>query len=478
MRAFLVRVGIDQAFGHWNAPIDPESGEFVYVPIPEKRGTRFQAGMATGYGPFRAALGAFARGRPGISPASTSLPTALDALDAHLDPDFERLTYGDNGLRRGKGLAELKPGDVVVFFAGLRPITPVAQKLIYAIVGVFRLAEAWRLREVPSSRWAENAHTRKERHGPDDIVLWGSRGSSGRLRRALPIGSYRDGAYRVRPDLLESWGGLSCRDGFIQRSAVPPEFLEPNRFLEWFDSQAPELLAANNPGREVGRKERLILVHLRQPRSTPGESRTDPLYEFGSFGLTGCHRDNLLSDTSASGARLAFVQPGPGAMRVVYVTPPVTVKDHGRRREARWAPAEMPLRYSLGILLVNNQGETELPRIKAMLMGVRRSSWVARVSSAFRSRAAPLPDAAAAELLRAWEDRLRLGGRNRCTKYWQALPRLPSKPDTDRAATYARCLARARGEIDAPALSRELSEGAAPSEATKQGRRRRRRDPC
>ena len=31
----------------------------------------------------------------------------------------------------------------------------------------------------------------------------------------------------------------------------------------------------------------VILVHLRQPRSVLGESRTDPLYEFGSFGLTG-----------------------------------------------------------------------------------------------------------------------------------------------------------------------------------------------
>ena len=35
MRGLLIRVGIDQAYGGWNAPIDPMTGEFVYVPIPD-----------------------------------------------------------------------------------------------------------------------------------------------------------------------------------------------------------------------------------------------------------------------------------------------------------------------------------------------------------------------------------------------------------------------------------------------------------
>ena len=216
----------------------------------------------------------------------------------------------------------------------------------------------------------------------------------------------------------------------------------------------------------------VILVHLRQPRSVPGESRTDPLYEFGSFGLTGCHRHNLLSDTSATGARLAFVQPGPGAMRVVYVTPPVEVKDHGRCREATWAPGEMPLRYAAGILLVDNKGETELPAIKEMLLGVQRSSWAARFSSAFRSRSTPLPDDAADELIRAWDRRIASGARNRCRRYWDALPHLPNKPDTARAATYERYLARAQGAVAEPASSREPRGAVLPSRPGKRARRR------
>jgi hypothetical protein len=35
-RGILVRVGIDQAFGGWNAPVDPVTHEFVYVPIPDR----------------------------------------------------------------------------------------------------------------------------------------------------------------------------------------------------------------------------------------------------------------------------------------------------------------------------------------------------------------------------------------------------------------------------------------------------------
>lgn len=231
MKGYLVRVGIDQAFGKWNAPIDPGTGDFVYVPIPERAGTAFQPGMAIDYAPFRAALDAFSAGHPGAPSALCTPPAALNGLNPHVDPDFDRLTYGDNGLRRGKGLCDLVAGDLVVFFAGLRPIQRSEHKLIYGIIAFYRVSEAVRLRDIPASRWAENAHTRKIRHGPDDIIIRAQCGVSGRLSRAIPIGEYRDGAYRVRRELLAAWGDLTCRDGFIQRSAVPPAFRDPARFL-------------------------------------------------------------------------------------------------------------------------------------------------------------------------------------------------------------------------------------------------------
>ena len=39
----------------------------------------------------------------------------------------------------------------------------------------------------------------------------------------------------------------------------------------------------------------VIIVLLRRPRRDAAERRTDPMYEFGSFGCTGCHRGNLMN---------------------------------------------------------------------------------------------------------------------------------------------------------------------------------------
>jgi hypothetical protein len=286
---------------------------------------------------------------------------------------------------------------------------------------------------------------------------------------SIPIGEFRDKAYRVRRDLLATWGDLTCRDGFIQRSAVPPAFRDPARFLAWFEAQTPVLLSENNPGSTlvssspVSRRRSgvasvhtavqptepapIILVHLRQPnRRNPREARTDPLYEYGSFGTTGCHGSNLLNDGSATGSRLGFIQPGRGAMRLVYLTPPVTVIDHGKRREASWSPAEMPLRFREGVLLIDNDGNTDVPGLKELFARGRRGTWVGRLSSAFRSRTKPLPRDVAATLEAVWHRRVEEGGLTaRAAKYWEALPCIPPMPDTDREATRARLLAAARG---------------------------------
>lgn len=165
----------------------------------------------------------------------------------HLDPDFDRLTYGDDGARRGRGLARLRAGDLVAFYAGLRPTRPVAHRLLYALVGLFRVREVVRLGDIPPARWAENAHTRRQVRSLTDVVLRADPAASGRLRRCIPIGEWRDGAYRVRRELLARWGGLSCRDGWLQRSGVPPAFREPARFLAWLAEQRAELVAANDP---------------------------------------------------------------------------------------------------------------------------------------------------------------------------------------------------------------------------------------
>jgi hypothetical protein len=235
VRGLLVRVGVDQAYGGWNAPVDPTTFEFAYVPIPD--GAQ-QQGLATPYTEVLVTLARF----PGVQ-----LPEELHGRMMHLDPDFERLTYGDNGERRGRGVAALEPKDFIAFFASLRPTRPVEQTLMYALIGFYHVREVVWAKSVPDSRWGENAHTRRLKHSASDVIVRADPSTSGRLRRCIPIGEWRNRSYRVRQDLLDEWGHLSCRDGFIQRSAVPPSFLEPTRFLKWFEKQRPELVAANNP---------------------------------------------------------------------------------------------------------------------------------------------------------------------------------------------------------------------------------------
>ena len=104
MRAALIRVGVDQAFGGWNAPVDPTTHEFVYVPIPEDG--PFQPNLKTPYEPLLLTISDFIAARATDASSLCLMPPQLARRNMHLDPDFDRLTYGDNGARRGKQIAD------------------------------------------------------------------------------------------------------------------------------------------------------------------------------------------------------------------------------------------------------------------------------------------------------------------------------------------------------------------------------------
>jgi hypothetical protein len=253
MQAILVRIGVDLTFGRWNAPVDPRTNAFVYVPIPEKPGTAFHPACERPYTLVEPALQRFAADSGCCLHDDLGCPRGLLTQAMHLDPDFSLLTYGDVGARRGSQIRQLVADDVLVFYAGLRPTFPCEHKLVYALIGLYVVQEVVQASTVPRRRWHENAHTRKVIREPSDIVVRAKPGISGRLKHAIPIGEFRDHSYRVRRDLLTAWGGLSVNDGYIQRSARPPRFLKPQRFMEWFEKQGAELLAVNNPDTENGR---------------------------------------------------------------------------------------------------------------------------------------------------------------------------------------------------------------------------------
>ena len=233
MKGLLVRVGIDSTDGCWNAPMRLASGEFAYVTITDSKPMR--NGLARRYDEFI----------PVVKRFGEQLPLPLLGQATHLDPDFDQLTYGDQGQRGKRIQSLLTEGDLLAFFAALRPVDGPARPLMYVLIGLYVVEEIVRAKSIPRSRWAENAHTRRV-PGDGDIVVRAKPRVSGRLRRCIPIGELRDRVYRVRSDLLEAWGGLDIKDGYIHRSVRLPAFHDAENFYRWFLAQKPELIQHNN----------------------------------------------------------------------------------------------------------------------------------------------------------------------------------------------------------------------------------------
>ena len=239
MKGLLVRVGIDSTpeYGAWNAPVNTDN-RFVFVPIKDHEynvsGLYIEGGNRQ-YEEVIPELDKFARECGHVDKECFELPARLHKEPMHLDPDFLKLTYGDKN-KRGKKLLKFGEDDFIAFYSSLRQVS--GGTLTYALIGLFVLAASPRLAcEVPASERRWNAHTRWNSVESDDIVVYGKPGQSGLFERCIPIGEFRDNAYRVTKKLLGDWGELSVENGWIQRSANPPKFEDPRKFRSWLDDQ-------------------------------------------------------------------------------------------------------------------------------------------------------------------------------------------------------------------------------------------------
>lgn len=220
----------------------PEPGNLLFVPIPDGAEKEYTPNNARGYDEIIAPVRELATK---CGAQNLCCPEKLRQRSMHLDPDFDHLTYGDNGMRRGAKIAKLMRDDLLVFYAGLRSIIHPSD-LVYALVGLFVIEEVVRTIDVPTWRRHENAHTRWTKISDNDVIVRGQYGVSGRFDRCIPIGQWRDNAYRVSRDVEDAWGGLTVNNGYIQRSVVPPEFQDASKFYNWFRRQGIILLRRNN----------------------------------------------------------------------------------------------------------------------------------------------------------------------------------------------------------------------------------------
>lgn len=156
----------------------------------------------------------------------------------------------------------------------------------------------------------------------------------------------------------------------------------------------------------------LFLVHLRRPHGAD-DARADPWWEYGSFGLTGCHRTNLLHPSRSrvrAADQLAFVQGGPTGTRLLFVTPPVVCRvwrdtAEPMLLEITWDRRARPLRYGPAAPLLAGcaeQAPADLPELRKYLRDVGRTSACGKFASRFRARCEPLTTELAGELRSAF----------------------------------------------------------------------------
>jgi Nucleotide modification associated domain 3 len=217
MNVILLRVGIDSGCGGIQGPLFADGG-FELLPIPDDR--RLDArtyGNTVGR-----------RGRPLVEYFPERLRDRMTGQPMHVDPEFETFTYGDP-TRPKHGLARLQPGDLLVFYAGLRGFDHDSSPALY-LIGFFDVAKAVLARNHSyrelCAQFGENFHVRHRALfsvQKETLVLVKGTHRSLMFKKAHPLSiTVRDRAGQplkvISPAMRRVFGDLNDKPA-IQRSA-------------------------------------------------------------------------------------------------------------------------------------------------------------------------------------------------------------------------------------------------------------------
>lgn len=216
MNVVLLRVGIDMGCGGMHSPLFKDGG-FEFVPIPDDGGWEERT-----YGN--------AKCRRGRKLADYFVPRRQSAAGKqamHVDPEFSTFTYGDPTTPK-RGLADLCPGDLLVFYAGMEGWDYDQSPALY-FAGFFEVKIAGFAGQLPPDvvrrEFAGNFHVRHRQlydSQKDHLVLVkGGRGSR-LFRKARKLGSAVRRANGsvwqiISPEMAKIFGNFGGI-GSIQRS--------------------------------------------------------------------------------------------------------------------------------------------------------------------------------------------------------------------------------------------------------------------
>jgi hypothetical protein len=95
-------------------------------------------------------------------------------------------------------------------------------------------------------------------------------------------------------------------------------------------------------------------------------------------------------------------------------------------------------------LLIDRDGDTDLPMLRRAIENVRRTTWLGRFSSSFRSRTRPVSPEEADEVIEVFDlARARAGAEEFASRYFDAIPPDPMDRRPDRLERYQQRLQRA-----------------------------------
>lgn len=226
-RVCLLRVGIDTGCGGMLGPLFRD-GSFEFVPIPENDATRGRT-----YGEIN--------GKKTGQPLSSFFPVQrqkrVAKIVAHYDPEFDTFTYGDP-TRPKRSLNGLRGGDLLVFYAGLKPHDfEDNKKLGLYIIGYFEVEVVGLCADFSAgdlnALFSNNFHVKHGRDEKELILVKGGMGSR-LLQRAQLISKagldrVGHGIYVLSDEAQKKLGSFTELNA-IQRSM--PRWVSPEETSE------------------------------------------------------------------------------------------------------------------------------------------------------------------------------------------------------------------------------------------------------
>jgi|CXWL01.1.fsa_nt_gi hypothetical protein len=225
MNVVLLRVGIDTGSGGIHSPLFPD-GSFEFTPIPDAHGADERT--------YGNTVGRSGRFLSDYFPEAKRRSAATQSM--HVDPEFTTFTYGDPTPPK-RGLKKLRPGDVLVFYAGMQGWNWAQEPALY-LAGYFEVARAGFAPDLGEDtvrrEFSANFHVRHPnvyRDQRERLLLIGGGAGSRLYTRAHRLGGTvrrANGTYwqLISPEMAEVFGRFGGI-GSIQRST--PRWVEPEK---------------------------------------------------------------------------------------------------------------------------------------------------------------------------------------------------------------------------------------------------------